>query len=235
MFLGALALEEVIGEEFGTLAAILEPFGFSAMSELWQFWTPFERNTRQIRFEGLLLWNRLLWCGVASLALFSLRGFGVPGLRGARAPKPHDAFETPQPRNPVTVALPVPSFGIATNIRQMLAIARMSFRELVISRDFLLISAGLIILVVFLGNSMIGDHFGVPFWPLTQFVAPFLGSFLPEMMIALLTAFYAGELVWRERDAGLNEISDAKPVPDWVLFLGKFGALALLLVALQAV
>ena len=54
------------------------------------------------------------------------------------------------------------------------------------------------------------------------------------MIIPLLIVFYAGELVWRERDAGLSEIADAAPVPEWVLFLGKFLGLGLVLVAWMA-
>ena len=46
------------------------------------------------------------------------------------------------------------------------------------------------------------------------------------MIIPLLIVLYAGELVWREREAGLGEIVDAAPVPEWVLFLGKFLGLA---------
>ena len=41
------------------------------------------------------------------------------------------------------------------------------------------------------------------------------------VLIPLLLVFYAGELVWRERDAGLSEIADACPVLKWVLFLGS--------------
>ena len=42
-----------------------------------------------------------------------------------------------------------------------------------------------------------------------------------------------GELIWREREARLNEIADAAPVPDWVLLFGKFAGLSLVLLALQ--
>ena len=54
------------------------------------------------------------------------------------------------------------------------------------------------------------------------------------MLIPLLIVFYAGELVWRERDAGLSEIADATPVPEWVFFLGKFLGLGLVLVVWMA-
>jgi hypothetical protein len=45
---------------------------------------------------------------------------------------------------------------------------------------------------------------------------------------------YAGELVWRERDAGLGEIADASPVPEWVRFLGRFLGLVLVLAVWMA-
>jgi len=54
------------------------------------------------------------------------------------------------------------------------------------------------------------------------------------VLIPLLIVFYAGELVWRERDAGLSEITDATPVREWVLFLGKFLGLTLVLVVWMA-
>ena len=40
------------------------------------------------------------------------------------------------------------------------------------------------------------------------------GSFAAFMLIII--AFYAGELVWRERDAALDQIADALPPPTWL-------------------
>ena len=66
---------------------------------------------------------------------------------------------------------------------------------------------------------------------------PYLSRHLPDASKARLVAcfvfalaiitFYAGELVWRERDAGLNQIVDALPVQRWVLFTSKLTALLL--------
>ncbi|GAA4011291.1 hypothetical protein GCM10022408_24620 [Hymenobacter fastidiosus] len=39
---------------------------------------------------------------------------------------------------------------------------------------------------------------------------------------------YSGELVWRERDNGVAQITDALPVPNWVPFLSKLVALGLI-------
>jgi hypothetical protein len=56
----------------------------------------------------------------------------------------------------------------------------------------------------------------------------------PWALIPLLIVFYAGELVWRERDAVLNEIVDATPTPEWVFVLGKLLGLSLVLIAWMA-
>jgi ABC-2 type transport system permease protein len=45
----------------------------------------------------------------------------------------------------------------------------------------------------------------------------------------VITTFYAGELVWREREARVAQMLDALPVPSWLPLLGKTG-----LVGLQA-
>ena len=42
-----------------------------------------------------------------------------------------------------------------------------------------------------------------------------------------LIIFYSGELVWRERDAQLNQVIDALPLQRWVLFCSKLFALML--------
>jgi len=50
--------------------AILDPFGMSALSSATKYWTANERNARLPDFTGLLLFNRLLWSGIA-LAVFA--------------------------------------------------------------------------------------------------------------------------------------------------------------------
>ena len=83
-------------------------------------------------------------------------------------------------------------------------------------------------------------HMGVPLFATTERVTAFLAAPLtsPEeinwIIVPLLIGVYAGELIWREREAHLSEIADAAPVPDWVCVLGKFLGLSLVLIALQA-
>src|SRR5262249_54093994 len=47
------------------------------------------------------------------------------------------------------------------------------------------------------------------------------------LCVLLIVILYAGELIWREREARLDQIMDALPVPGWLYFTSKFGALML--------
>ena len=51
----------------------------------------------------------------------------------------------------------------------------------------------------------------------------------------IVTAIYAGELVWRERDTRIEDITDSMPAPTWLGFLAKLVALFGLQVVLMLV
>ena len=116
----------------------------------------------------------------------------------------------------------------------MLSIARGSFWMIAMS------PAGLFLLAVFpmfliLVMVLESEHWGISLLPRTgyllskQMTAPLTQAMDYRVVIPLLIVYFAGELVWRERDAGLSENVDATPAPEWVLFLGKFVGLSLVL------
>jgi ABC-2 type transport system permease protein len=125
------------------------------------------------------------------------------------------------------------------NARQTFAIAWTSFAAIAKSATGLVLWAPLAMLPALLMPA-IRQLGGVPLLPrtaavITVLTAPVAGHpQSPLVLIPLLIVFYAGELVWRERDAGLSEMADATPVPDWVFFLGKFLGLVLVLVVWMA-
>ncbi len=70
-----------------TLASMLDPFGVVATSQITAYWSISERNTRLLPFEGLLLWNRLLWLGLgAAIIAVSRMALPLRPGRGLRAP-----------------------------------------------------------------------------------------------------------------------------------------------------
>nr|WP_317175215.1 ABC transporter permease [Hymenobacter qilianensis] len=83
----------------------------------------------------------------------------------------------------------------------------------------------------------LASYYGVPELPTTGQLIALLENPSDHgiwLVIPLLIIYYAGELVWRERDARLSEIVGAVPLPEWVSFAGKFAGLTLALVVLQA-
>ena len=112
------------------------------------------------------------------------------------------------------------TFGVATHIRQALA-----HRSGVVpdDRDELgrrwLWPLIAVALVVASGTQI--EHMGVPLVATTERRSRFVGPLdqsqeLMSLIVPLLIVFFAGELVWREREARVSEITDAAPVPEWV-------------------
>ncbi len=220
-------------------ASLADPFGMTALEELTRYWSPVERNARQIGFPEILLWNRLIWvaAGLAVLALLGLRfRFAHPGGAGrGRRARRQVADPAPTRAGPLVVPAADRAFGPGTRARQTLAVARRSLAEIARSRAFLAILGGALLWVFAFGWNVGAEVFGTSTWPVTHLVAGTVLSGTLSTVFAVLIALFAGELAWRERDVGVSEITDAAPVPDWVFLLGRFLALVGMLVALQAV
>ncbi len=82
--------------------------------------------------------------------------------------------------------------------------------------------------------NLAGRLYDVPMWPRTFAIVDTVRG--TSTLITLLMAIYfAGEVVWRERERRFNEILDASPLPNWVFLISKLagvvGALLVLCVA----
>jgi ABC-type transport system involved in multi-copper enzyme maturation permease subunit len=240
LFFGAMTSWIVLATQLGwwKLATRLDPLGLTVLAELSKTSTPLQKGTRLIALEGSLLANRLVWVGIALavLALTYLRfRFAHPMERAWRRRR---AIVEPARSAPITVPAVPMGFGRAARARQALEVAGQSFREIVMSWGGAALAA-MVVLLVMTGPAQM-EHLGVPLHPTTAHVTAFLAAPLANpgdlfwMIVPLFIVYYAGELVWRERDAGMSEIADAAPVPDWVMLAGKLAGLALALVALQA-
>src|SRR5471032_2645199 len=55
--------------DYKTLAALIDPFGTTAVIRLTEYWPIIERNTRAVLPEGVYLLNRVLWASFALVGL----------------------------------------------------------------------------------------------------------------------------------------------------------------------
>jgi ABC-type transport system involved in multi-copper enzyme maturation permease subunit len=233
------------------LGTLLDPIGIRfVIEDIAHLWTPTEKNWRLLELEGIVLQNRLLWLGIGLVAVmityltfhFAHRTAGNwwTAFRGrlskAYAPTPNGiSLVTTKP-------IPVPqvrrTFGFTFHLRQALAIAWTSFRSIATSWAGLAVLAAIPLMAVpVVVDQMVSS--GTPIIPTTARVLAELTSSLSDEMsrwviIPFLIVFFAGELVGREREAGLGEITDTMPGSDWAPFLGKFLGLGLLLVVFLA-
>jgi ABC-type transport system involved in multi-copper enzyme maturation permease subunit len=227
---------------------LVDPMAFSTMqNKLTIEFTPVQINSFVISLQGPLLWNRLVWLGISLLALgytYSRFRFTYPATtlswwkrrkekKKLRSSSPVEVNIGVVDTTPVTLAAVKQNFGFATQIRQTLTIAIVSFKQLAKSRVGVIFLA-FIALLAFVIVPLQLEYLDVPMLPRTSHLLSFLTAPLtdiktPWIIIPLLILFYTGELVWRERETGISEISGAAPVPEWVLLAGKFAGLTMLL------
>ncbi|HEY8972728.1 MAG TPA: hypothetical protein VIN75_00825, partial [Burkholderiaceae bacterium] len=93
---------------------------------------------------------------------------------------------------------------------------------------YVLVAIGLLLA----GSNLVfgGEILGSPSWPVTRLMVEALGSGYSLLPI-ILAIFYAGELVWRDRDRRMHEIIDATGAPDWTHLVPKVIAIAAVLVS----
>ncbi len=206
-----------------TLAALIDPFGSRAFDLTTKYWTVFERNTRSVGLTGLLLWNRLIWVTTA-FAIFGLvlRRISL----SERASKKTKPVEADVEKRSGSVALPSRRASWTGNVAlaQFLGAFRFELRNLIKTPVFVIILSAAMLNC---GASLIltsSEAFGNKTFPVTYRMAQIIQGTLYIFLIAIVT-FFAGQLVWRDRDERTDEIQDSLPMRDWLLYTSKLSAL----------
>ncbi len=242
LFITAIAAQ-FVAKKMGHwgLAKIIDPLGLIVLGEISRTTTPLQKNTISISLHPALLLNRAVWIAIA-LGVFALTHFRFrfahPGTRFRRNVILGARSESGEPVEPRGAPINVPhfkrTFNAGVRVRQTLAIAAQSYREIALSWGGLIL-CGLTTLLILFGPEAL-EHLGVPLLPTTQKMLDFVR--VPDeplwLIVPLLTVYYVGELIWRDRETGFSEIADAAPVPELVRFLGKFLGLAFVLTVYQA-
>ncbi|QJR09071.1 hypothetical protein DSM104443_00107 [Usitatibacter rugosus] len=212
---------------YDTIAALSDPFGFSALSRVTRYWTAADRNTMMPPLEGLMLANRLLWLGVAfvlfAIAYWRFR-FEVVGKK-TKAPKAEAAGDAPAALR----ELPAPRSGGSTSWGQLKALTRFDMAFVFKSPAFfVLLALGCLNAVG--GLLGVASNRGIDYFPVTRAVVRALNDSFTFFPI-IIAMYYSGELVWRDHDRRMHEIVGATAAPDWAFALPKVLAITLVLLA----
>lgn len=218
--------------DYKTLAALIDPFGTTALIRLTEYWPIAERNTRLVTLEGVYLVNRLLWIGFGLVVLllgywrFQTVGNVDPRKRQGAAP----VADTPPPLSQAAVdTREAPDFQHRSLTILLGKSVWYNLREASRNVYFLALAiAGALILAA--SSIDLGSIYGTNTQPVTYMVLDLIRGVF-ELYMLVVTTLFAGEMIWREREARMAQMLDAMPAPTWLPLAGKF----LALVGLQAV
>ncbi|MDX2247969.1 MAG: M1 family aminopeptidase [Bacteroidia bacterium] len=204
------------------VAALLDPVGINLLSITSQYWTVSEQNTQLYSLSGLVLWNRIIWLAVATIAYtltYRFFNYKVAGKNRKKAVKTEETLELIPVSRHISLVKPNITEGFSTNLNRVFSLARLYFAEIIYSIPFIAITLmGIILLVInsFEFNTM----YGTDVYPTTYSVLELLSEF--NLFFVILIVFYTGELIWRERDLKMDQIYDTLPVPNFVGLAAKF-------------
>ena len=221
-------------------SGILDPIGLQMTDVVARYWTVAEKNSLLFSWSphangGVFLYNRLLWIAVGVIAL-AITYFSFPlsaetltarsqGKRAAKA-KEQDALEVKPRRSLVPVALPHVRqvFGSSLRWQQYASLVRLHVSNILREIPFWAIAVLLAVFALingcFAGHARDQNVYPVTFLMLQSVEG---NSFI---FLLIVSALYAGELIWKERDARFAGIHDALPMRESTDWLAKFTAVS---------
>ncbi|CAM1345590.1 M1 family aminopeptidase [Tenacibaculum amylolyticum] len=228
MFVQSVAESFLANPDNRFWSALFDPFGAQAANYYTRYWTVAEQNELVPPFKGVVIYNRLLWLGIASLILagvyklFSFSqnamSFSFKKTKGERIIKQNFGGIT-------RVNIPKVSYDFSfwNEVKTTWKLSNVDFKYIVKSLPFIaILIVGLISLLVFAITA--GELFGTKTYPTTWQMLLLPGSVF-TFFINLLTFLYAGMLIRRGEIAKTNHLIDVTPVKNWTLLVSKFIAL----------
>ncbi len=207
--------------------ALWEPFGEEAADYYTKYWTIAEQNANMLPFEGVVIYNRLLWIGISILILlvtYKLFSFSQTGITISRSKK-KERLTKNNFGGIVRVVLPKVKYDYSTwqNIKTAFSLSRYDFSYVVRNWSFITISfVGLLVLILM--SATAGAIFGTSTYPVTWQMLSLPGTFF-SFFINLLTFLFAGMLIHRADLARMKHLVDVTPIRNWVLLFSKLIAI----------
>jgi ABC-2 type transport system permease protein len=218
--------------EFGAVAMLTDPFGLAAFEHATKNWTANDRNMMLPSFTGLVLQGRAIWCavGLAMLAMawrsFTRKGFAT---RADRRPARNEA-QAVESAAPALTGAPLPPADRKLGWGPLAALTRFELLGVLRGPTFIVL-LGFAFINTVIGLWLAGDDSVTVIYPVTRVMIQTLAAQFTTIPL-FVAAFYAGELVWRDRERRVHEIVDATPSPDWAFLMPKILAVSVILLAM---
>jgi ABC-2 type transport system permease protein len=216
------------------LRALLDPFGVRALALATKYWTVADKKTLAIALGEPLLLNRGLWiaAGGAAFALACSRFSAIerPGWSGA----PAAADTAPQASPP---AHPAPRPRLTASLwPRFWGSCTLHFRGMTKNTAFVVISTiACILCALALAEpaTQLQSNETYRILPVTYQVIEIVRQVI-DLLLVVIVAYFAGALVWRDRDEGMDAILDATPTPEVVSYAARLVTLVGMVMSIQA-
>jgi ABC-2 type transport system permease protein len=213
-----------------TVSALLDPFGSRTFDLATRYWTVAEKNSISVGFHGLLLWNRLLWIGVGCLIFaiaYSRFSFAERSTKAKPVEKGAQAAIVPVP-----VALVRPHLH-DSSWAKFVGSFKIHFLGMARSTFFIVIAVAALLNCIPSLIVSATEGYGNQTLPVTYWIVELIRNSLDFILLIVVT-YYAGALVWKDRDERMDEIADSTPTPDWISYAPRLLTLMIMVMLMQA-
>ena len=208
------------------IVKLMDPLAINTLTLETKYWTMDDKNSLWLGFSGPLLLNRLIWTVVA-LFIFALTYWRFSFTRRRERKKRKASSGEMSPRLAIGQAMELPKArvrdGFGAALSQLWHQSRVEFWGIAKSTAFIiiLIAGGL---NMGFGIQYVDQWLGTGNHPATYLMVDAIRGTLYLFLFGIIM-YYSGVIVWKERDAKMDEFYDASPFPNWVPLVAKFLAL----------
>ncbi len=216
----AISGQIIQGLENTHLSSAMDPFGIRSFFFETRYWTVVEKNEMLVPFGQYVLINRAIWVSVSIVVLglcTSLFRFRAQQSQRKKKVAQADTAEQTQHKRGAAIR-GVADHGGSYAWRSLRSLTALYVQT--VTKDKLFLALAVIGMINTLFAVYNADRtFGTSVYPVTYRMIETLSNF--TLFILLISTFYGGELVWRERRFRANQIVDTLAMPAWTLFVSK--------------
>ena len=240
-FLGAIVVVVLFNSISGlndkidnkTIAAFSDPFGFIPIFYYTKKWSVYEKNILLFPLDWKYFVNRLIWLSLA--IILWILALNLHKFKFLTSKVKSNEAESSKPVFSNSIFQNVSKdFSRQYVIRNLHFQAKIDFLHIMKSPAFI-VTVGLILMILvmnFIGtiqsDSGLSDTMAN-----TSNTLDFLE--VVSAMINYAIIFFSGMLIWKERDAKMNEIYDSLPVKTYIVYLGKLLSIAYLVIVYSSI
>jgi ABC-2 type transport system permease protein len=210
-----------LGEDLPDLPmALSDPFGLSALAVITEFWPADEQNNRLVPLMGYLGLNRLTWLGAGLVILAGMFRFFPRGVIGGKSGRAAAAADLRAGFAPVILTKPL-SEGVIAAAWSRLKLEYVAAVKSIAFVILLSLATALFGLSIYAQTEFVPE----PLLPTNvQMAQTALGSAALPLLIMIV--FFSGEIFWRDKTYKVLELVDSTRVSNVSLLIGKWSALA---------